>query len=143
MDHDICMDCYKQNVFLPYSCTLDDVLSLEEMKRFLKEKKNQLLGNNILPHEVQELYNVAMISETQNNTNVDTVPFPVHCTNALKIEDKKFGFGELVHSFEIQNGGQFINAPEATDKMIVPIINLFASIVHYKKPEAKTTESRK
>ena len=28
MDNDMCVDCYKQRVFLPYSCTLADVLSI-------------------------------------------------------------------------------------------------------------------
>ena len=129
MEQDICVDCYKQNIFLPYSCTLEDVLSVEEMKRYLKERNKQL-ANDIVPHKVQELYELTLVEE-QRQTDIDTVPFPTHPVKSLGIKDNKFEFGRLVAKFNIQGGGQFLNLPEIEDEMIAPIIGLFASIVRF------------
>ena len=114
---------------MPFSTTLEDVLSIEEMKVYLKGK-NKMLAPDIMPHEVQELYELTLVENNQKY-KLDDVPFPVHCSKSLEMKDNRFGFGELVASFEIRNGGQFINLPSLNDEMIAPIINLFTSIVRY------------
>ncbi len=142
MNNDICVDCYKERIFLPHSCTLADVLSLEEMKEYLRER-NQLLGglNDIEAYEVQELYEMAKVAEGRPS-NIDDVPFPTHDSDALCIntETEEFGFGKILYSMHLRNGGRFINAPEIKDESIAPILNLFANIVRFDTD--KSTNSR-
>ena len=55
MNKPMCVDCYQQNIFLPHSVNADDVLSLNEMKQYLKNN-NQTMANDALAHEVQEMF---------------------------------------------------------------------------------------
>ena len=36
MNDDLCVNCYKERVFLPFSSNLDDALNVNEIKEYLK-----------------------------------------------------------------------------------------------------------
>jgi hypothetical protein len=132
MNDDLCLECYKQSIFLPFSATLDDILSIDEMRDYLKEK-NQSLAHDASPHEVQEMYELCKEEQKRDNSANDNTPYPMYPSHALNIEDgNKYGFGELVHEFDLKDGGLFINSPNIANNMIAPILNLISNVVQYR-----------
>ena len=141
MNNDMCVDCYKEQIFLPYSCTLADALSIDEMKQYLRGR-NQILSTDIDPHEVQELYELCVIKE-RRTVDHHAVPFPVHSVQSLSITNNKYGFGDVVDVFDINIGGQFINSPRITNEMIAPVLNLFGTVVRFNEKKGSNKQAIK
>ena len=143
MDEPLCVDCYQQNIFLPHSMKLDDVLSLNEMQRYLKNH-NQSLPKDATAHETQETYEMCKIIEGQDTNRTKDVPFPIYSSHTLTIRHhqyKKFySFGEAIHTFSFDQGGRFIGIEKnIPDQLVAPVIDLFASVVRYDKEKRKNT----
>ena len=102
MNENLCVDCYQQHIFLPYSIKLDDVLSVEEMKRYLK-KNNQSMPKDADAHEVQEMYEMCRITVDHDKQKERNVPFPVYPTSTLTLRTNKYkkwySFGQVIHTF--------------------------------------------
>ncbi len=136
MNEDICCDCYKEQRILPYCVNnIDEILSIPQMKDYLREK-NKMLGNGeIEVFELQEIYELTALEECrQLHQNIDEVPFPIFPSATLTFNEQEntFAFGGgLVEKFDIKNGGQFINSPMITDDMLPGILSLFATIVRF------------
>ena len=76
MNDDLCVHCYKEKVFLPFSSTIGEVLTLNEMKNYLKEM-NKSIAADATAHEVQEMYEICQVEECRK-TNIDNeVPYPL------------------------------------------------------------------
>ena len=134
MDDDLCMECYQQCIFLPYSDNLEEVLSLEEMKSYLKNN-NQSFSGDASPHEIQEMYELVFFKK---NTNVcdENVPFPLCPSSSLHLdEENNFAFGKMVCEFDMKSGGAFINLPDITNEMVPGLVGLVTSLIEYKTEE--------
>ena len=82
MNYDLCLDCYKQKVFLPISSNIDDALNLEEMKTYLKEK-NKSVPLDAVAHEVQEMYEICKVEESRKENIEKSVPYPIYQSSSL------------------------------------------------------------
>ena len=141
VDEDLCVDCYKEKIFLPFLATIDDALSISEMKLFLKNS-NQTIPNDIKAHEIQEMYEMCKVILSRNTEVDETVPFPIFLSNSLEITDSnnvsKFKFGCILHLFNLDQGGIFIHGID--DEDVITVVNLLASIVKYGDKKDKYTE---
>ena len=136
MNEDLCVDCYQRNIFLPHSITIDEVLTIEEMKSYLK-KQNQSIVNDADAHEVQEFFEMQKELETKENDIDNHVPFPIYTSNELTT----FLFGTIFHTFSFDQGGRFINDQKAIpNNLVFPVVDLIASLVRYNPKKIKYTE---
>ena len=142
MNRDLCVDCYQHEIFLPYSISIDGVLSVQEMNDYLK-KKNQSVSNDATAHEVQEIYEMCKDIENRKD-EIDThVPFPMYQSNTLSYNDKtpKFDFGEVLHTFPLDQGGRFISDETSIpNNLVSPVLDLFAIIVRYDDEQTEYTD---
>ena len=144
MDNDLCCDCYKeQRIYSPYGCDLDEILNIQQMQDYLREKNVMMTSGEIDAHEIQELYELTLLEECTEN-NHDEVPFPLFPSDALILdkETNKFEFGKLVQEIEMINGGQFINSPVITDNILTGLLKLFATIVRFDNDETTIDKKR-
>jgi len=77
--------------------------------------------------------------QDQRQVNIDDVPFPLYKSSSLVKNNNEYAFGKIIHTFEIQNGGLFMNSPQITNNMIAPLIHLIANIVRYDSNKEKYT----
>ena len=146
MNDELCIDCYKQKIFLPYSSSIEEALTVEEMKNYLKEH-NRAVSNtdNIEAHEIQELYEICKVDEKREMDIGRNVPFPIYPSNSLDIvreEDrsKKYGFGKILLTFDLHDGGRFICDPQIKNQLVEPVINLLAATVRYDENRKQYTD---
>lgn len=136
MNNNLCVNCYQHNIFLLHSITIEDVLTVKEMKLYLKER-NQTIANDAEAHEVQEIFDIQKELETKNNELDDNVSFPLYKSNDLT----NFTFGNVFHTFALDQGGRFISDQKAIpNHLFFPVVDLMASIVRYNPEKIKYTE---
>ena len=136
MNEDICVDCYKEKVFLPFSSSIDDASTIEEMKDYLKEQ-NKAIPPDAVAHKIQEMYEICVIEEKRKANVENDVPFPLYESLSLDVSDeannKKYKYGKILHTFPLAEGGLFIsNSQCIPDEHVAAIINLMANVVRYK-----------
>jgi hypothetical protein len=140
MNKDLCVDCYKEKVFLPFSSNIGDVLTLIEMKDYLKEM-NKSIAADATAHEIQEMYEICQVEEHRKENIDNEVPYPIYKSKSLQRadDDTKFKFGEIIHTFPLVEGGLFISDTHAiSNKFVIPIINLMANVVRYDDEKKNT-----
>ena len=144
MNDDLCVDCYKERVFLPFSSSLDDALNITEMKKFLKDN-NQSIPADAKAYEIQEIFEMCKVDLSRKANIDETVPYPLYESKSLDITEennnkKRFGFGKVLHTFPLAEGGLFISDTHSiSNAMVIPVINLMANIVRYNPNQKKYT----
>ena len=94
MNENICVVCYQNRVFLPFSTTLDNVLSVEEMEGYFKKAKSVSSKWSNCTWSAGDLWDDKVMEGRRVDTDKN-VPYPLHPTNALKVKDGMFTFGNI------------------------------------------------
>ena len=106
MNDNLCSDCYKEDMFLPFSAFMKDAVSMAEMKDYLKST-NHTVSNETRAHELQEMYEMSKIQESGNKEEDKNKPLPVCQSKSLDVvrndDERKFKFGRTLHTFDLDH----------------------------------------
>ena len=75
------------------------------------------------------MYEICSVEENRKENVMSKVSFPLFKSKSLG-KNNKYDFGKHLHTFDLCNGGLFISdSKNRPDKFVIPIMNLFVSIV--------------
>ena len=77
MNEDLCVECYKECIFLPFSATMTNTVSLSEINDYPKSN-NQNVSNETTLYEIQEVYELCKVQEKIEKNGVSNIPFPIY-----------------------------------------------------------------
>ena len=124
-DKPLCLDCYRTDLFLPLGADVM-VMSNKEMIRILKENNHQI-GDDTPPHTIQEMYDLYLTNQNYRDNLKNRITFPLLPAKSLKQIDL---IGEELLTFNIINGGQFINDKQnICNETLLQVIDLIASFL--------------
>ena len=90
------------------------------------------------------MYEMCKIIESNGKDRAKDVPYPIYPLNMFTICNnlytKWYSFGEIIHTFSLDQGGRFIgNNMNIPDHLVSPVVDLFASVVRYDNNKRRYT----